>query len=475
MSRAHPVYDRAHPDVSDAAPGSDRDVTTHPELRDGPTGVTDRVALARRPQDAGVRALRAAFVGFFVDMFDVYLPIVALAPAMSFFQPDTLSPALQSTLFYVVFAFSLVGRPVGAIVFGHYSDKIGRRKVTIISMGGFAAVTLLIALLPGYESWGIGSIAALTFLRFLDGIFLGGEYTGANPLAMEYAPKDKRGLWAAIIHSGFPLAVVAMSLMTGALLRALPTGSLHSAYVQWGWRIPFVVGALLAAAVCYYCVKKVPESKIWVQARHTKSPLKDVLRGENLRCLVQVFVTLSGAWFTLNAVTSVLPGVLLNVRGVSDVTLTDAQLVTHLILVVAFVAAGMLGQRIGRRPTLALFGLAGCSAGPAFYYLLVRSGYRNPVELTALVLLINLCALPVWAVVTSYINERFPTDVRASGYGLGYSAAMIIPAFTWLYMLGLKALGVPYAYTQIVFLALGGFLLLVGALSGPETKHVEMA
>ena len=138
-------------------------------------------------------------------MFDVYLPIIALAPAMSFFQPDTLSPAQQSTLFYVVFALSLVGRPLGAVVFGHYSDKIGRRRTTIISMGGFALVTLLIAFLPGYETWGIGSIAALTFLRFLDGIFLGGEYTGANPLAMEYAPKDQRGLWAAFIHiSGLP-------------------------------------------------------------------------------------------------------------------------------------------------------------------------------------------------------------------------------------------------------------------------------
>ena len=75
--------------------------------------------------------MRAAFVGFFVDMFDVYLPIVALGPARSFFQPATLSPALKSTLFYIVFALSLVGRPVGAILFGHYGDKLGRRSVTI--------------------------------------------------------------------------------------------------------------------------------------------------------------------------------------------------------------------------------------------------------------------------------------------------------------------------------------------------------
>ncbi len=99
--------------------------------------------------DAGQRALRAAFIGFFVDMFDVYLPVVALGPAISYFQPATLSPALKSTLFYVVFALSLVGRPVGATLFGHYGDKLGRRWVAIISMGGFAVVTLFIGAVAG--------------------------------------------------------------------------------------------------------------------------------------------------------------------------------------------------------------------------------------------------------------------------------------------------------------------------------------
>jgi MFS family permease len=159
---------------------------------------------------------------------------------------------------------------------------------------------------------------------------------------------------------------------------------------------------------------------------------------------------------------------------VSSAIVNNAQLITHLLLFPVFILVGMLGQHIGRRSTLAVIGVAGCTAGPALYYVLVSSGYRNPVELIVLVALINLCATPVWAVVTSYINERFPTAVRASGYGLGYSAAMIIPAFTSLYMLGLNALGFPYAYTQIVFLALGGLLLLVGALSGPETKHVDI-
>jgi MFS family permease len=424
---------------------------------------------------AGHRALGAAFLGFFVDMFDVYLPVVALGPAMSYFQPAALSPALKSTLFYIVFALSLVGRPIGATLFGHYGDKLGRRKVAIISMGGFALVTLLIGLLPGYESWGVASIALLVLLRFVDGVFLGGEYTGANPLAMEYAPKEKRGKWAAFIHMGFPLAVAAMSLITTGLLRALPAGSLHSPYVQWGWRIPFFLGALFAGGVFLYYVKKVPESNVWAKAEKPKSPLKELFRGDNFRCLSQVFLLLSGAWFTLNAVTSILPGVLLTVRHVNSVVVTNALLIAHLFLALVFVPIGMLGQRIGRRTILALIGLAGLTIGPILYYVLVRSGYQSALQVTLLVTSINLCATPVWAIVTSYIIERFPTGVRASGYGVGYSAATIIPAFSSFYMLGLKGLGMPYEYTEIVIFALGGFLLLVGALCGPETKNVELS
>jgi MFS family permease len=425
--------------------------------------------------DEGRRALWAAFIGFFVDMFDMYLPIVVLGPAMSYFQPATLSPVLKSTWFYIVFALSLVGRPVGATIFGHYGDKLGRRKATIISMGGFAVVTLLIGLLPGYESWGLGSIAALTLLRFVDGIFLGGEYTGANPLAMEHAPKEKRGEWAAFIHLGFPLSVAAMALITSGLLRVLPAGTPQSPYMRWGWRIPFFLGALLAGGVFFYYVTKVRESSVWAQGEKTESPLKELFSGDNFRCLAQVFLVASGAWFTLNAVTSMLPGVLLTVLHVNSVVVTIAQLVANLVLAICFVPVGRLGQRIGRRTVLASMGVAGITVGPILYYVLVRCGYRTAWQVMLLVTLINLCATPAWAIVTSYINERFPTVVRASGYGIGYSAAAIIPAFSSFYMLGLNALGMPYAYTEIVLLAVGGLLLLLGALSGPETRHVDLA
>lgn len=429
--------------------------------------------LAIDTRRAGRRALIAAFVGFFVDMFDVYLPTVALGPAMVYFQPGTMSTAAKSTLFYIVFALSLVGRPIGATVFGHYADKVGRRRIAIISMGGFTLVTFLIALLPGYATWGIASVVVLTFLRFVDGFFLGGEYTCANPLAMEYAPKEKRGVWAAFIHTGFPMAMIVMTLMTAGLLRAFPAGTPDSEYARFGWRIPFLFGALLSGGAFLYYLRRVPESRVWANSVPKASPLKEVCQGGNFRCLLQVFVFMSGGWFGLNAVTSILPGVLLTVRHVDSITVTKAQLVAAIALAFVFVPFGWLGQRFGRRRVLALIGLATCTAGTFSYFVLVKSGYGNRLEVIALVTFINLCFMPSCAFLTSYISERFPTAVRASGYGVGYSAAAIIPAFSSFYMLGFMKLGMPYEYTQLVILALGGLLLMIGVLAGPETKHVD--
>jgi MFS family permease len=94
------------------------------------------------------RAVQAAYFGFFVDMFDVYLPIAVLAPALVYFMPAGLGGATQATIFYLVFAVTLIGRPLGAAIFGHFADQLGRRRTTLVSVGGFGIATLLIAMLP---------------------------------------------------------------------------------------------------------------------------------------------------------------------------------------------------------------------------------------------------------------------------------------------------------------------------------------
>src|SRR6516164_5474946 len=251
-------------------------------------------------------------------MFEVYLPIAVLAPALAYFVPTGLSGAAQATIFYGVFAVSLIGRPIGAVIFGHFGDRLGRQRITLISVAGVGLVTLVIALLPGYAAWGQGAIVALISLRLLAGIFIGGEYTAANPLAMEYSPKEKRGLYAAFIHIGYPAALICISLLAALMLNVAPGGDAGSAYAVWGWRIPFVIGALLAGALFVYYYLLVPESELWRASKKSTAPLKELFSGSDLRRLGQLFVVMSGAWLTLNATVGALPGVINTVLGVKS-------------------------------------------------------------------------------------------------------------------------------------------------------------
>ena len=434
-----------------------------------------KLTLARVDRSADLaarRAVRAACFGFFVDMFDVYLPIAALAPALTYFIPAGLSGTTQATIFYVVFAVTLIGRPLGALIFGYFGDLLGRRKTTLVSVGGFAVVTSLIALLPGYAAWGGFAIAALIVLRLLDGIFIGGAYTAANPLAMEYSPKHKRGLYGALIHVGYPAALLCTSLLTALMLTVAPAGDASSPYATWGWRVPFVIGALLSGALFFYYYWLVPESELWRSSAKSTAPLKELFSGADLRRLGQLFIVMTGAWLTLNATVGALPGVINAVLGVKSSGVNTGILIGAGISAVLYPFIGLLSQRFGRRRTIAVIGLLNLIPAGALYYLLVASGYRDPTRLIILVALIMVLSLPVWAVHTPYLAESFRTGIRSSGYGVSYSLATILPGLYALYMLGLGAL-MPYAYTPIVLLALGGLFLSIGALAGQETKDVD--
>jgi MFS family permease len=434
----------------------------NPDLAE-PTRTSDLIAR---------RAVRAAYFGFFVDMFEVYLPIAVLAPALVYFIPAGLSAATKATIFSVVFAISLMGRPIGSMVFGHFGDRLGRRRITLISVAGFAIATLLIAALPGYQAWGGASIAALLILRLVDGVFIGGEYTAANPLAMEYSPKEKRGLNAAFIHVGYPAALVCVSLLTAFMLKLAPGGDAGSAYAVWGWRIPFVIGALLAGGLFLYYYLAVPESEVWRSSKKSAAPLKECFAGADLRRLGQLIVVMSGAWLTLDATVAALPGVINTVLGVKSPDVNTGILIGAAISLPIFPLIGVLSQKFGRRPTLIVLGLLNLVPASALYYVLMAGAYHDSAMLVGLIALILVLTIPVWAVITPYLAESFRTEIRSSGYGLSYSLATILPGFYSFYMLGLAKL-MPYEFSPIVLLAIGGLMLTLGALAGPETKHVD--
>lgn len=437
---------------------------------------TPVVELEHLPREVRARrALWGAILGFFVDMFDVYLPIAVLAPAITYFIPSELPAVTRATIFYIVFAVTLIARPLGSVIFGHFADVIGRRKVTLVCIAGFSLSTLLMAILPGYHSTGYLAVVLLVVLRFLAGLFIGGEYTAANPLAMEYAPKEKRGLYGALIHTGYPAALLAITALTAIMLKIAPAGGPESEYARWGWRIPFLIGVLLSGERFFYYLRRVPESDVWEAAtrrRRDNSPLRTLFQASNLKLLTRLFIVMTGAWLTLNATVGALPG-LADVLNVSSSAINSGTLVAAAFGVLIFPLLGMVSQRWGRRPTIALIGLLNTLPSGILYFILVQGRYQSPITLVGLVGAICWLSLLIWAVHTPYLVEHFRTEVRSAGYGISYSAATIIPGLYSFYMLGLSRF-MPYAYTPILLLVLGGLFLTIGALTGPETKDVDL-
>ena len=421
------------------------------------------------------RAVRGAFLAFFVDMFDIYLPIVVLAPAMIYFVSPDLNDTASAIVGASIFAVTLIGRPLGAGIFGHFADTIGRKRTAMISITGFGVATLLMALLPGYQHWGIAAVSLFILLRFVDGIFLGGEYTAANPLAMEHSPRERRGFYSAVINSAFPLAYACISLITLFLLFLMPSQGLDSPYVQWGWRIPFLIGAVLAFVFGVYYYFSVSESELWQgSGEKIGSPLRNLFSGDNLKSFLQVFVLMSGLWLSLQTVAAILPGVLGKSVGLSNTNVTITLVIGYLVLIPANLGAGVLGQRIGRRAFLIGAGVVMAVLATFLYYLLISAA---PENLFAVILLVTVVLVLVdlpFAIMPAYINERFHTGVRASGYGLGFSLAVVLPSLYAYYQAGL-AIFMPFEYTVLVLLVVGALLMVAGAVWGPETKDVDFS
>lgn len=144
--------------------------------------------------------------------------MLVLAPAIGYFEPQHLSSTATTTIYYFTIAATLLGRPCGAVIFGHWADKIGRRTTTMISIAGFGVLTALIAFLPGYAAIGIWSLVLLIGIRFVGGVFMGGEYTSNNTLALEMVPKNRRGFVGGLIQGAYPIGFALTTLVTTIML-----------------------------------------------------------------------------------------------------------------------------------------------------------------------------------------------------------------------------------------------------------------
>lgn len=414
-------------------------------------------------------SMRSGTFAFYVDQFDIYLPVLVLASIGSYFQPAGVSPTTAGVLSAMVFASTLLGRPIGAALFGEMADTLGRKHTTIVATTGFGVITLLIAALPGSSTIGGWSIGLLIVLRFVNGIFLGGAYTSAVPLAMEWSPPERRGLVAGRILSASPAAYATLGLLTWSLHQLMPTDN----YAQLGWRIPFLIGALLAFVVVVGYRRSTTEPATQRSRRGQPRPLAQLFTGAHRRDLLQVLVLMSGIWLANNMVSAVLPQLLGTRLQLSPTSVSAIATANAIGLVVAFQLGGALSQRTGRRPFYLGYGAIMAIAGGSLYALLVVTAPDAEWVVTLLMIAIGFTANASFGPIAAYLTERFPSRIRASGFGVGYSLALVLPAFYSFYLAWLSAL-MPDYLAPVVLIVIAGALVSIGGALGPETKDADL-
>ncbi|MFB7997445.1 MFS transporter [Streptomyces sp. NPDC056002] len=366
------------------------------------------------------RAVVASTVGTAIEWYDFFL--YGTAAALVF--PHLFFPGQSEyTGVLASFATQFVGfaaRPVGAAIFGHFGDRVGRKSTLVITLVLMGLSTVLIGCLPTYGSIGLAAPILLVVLRVVQGIGVGGEWGGSVLLAMEWGTKKRRGLMASWPQMGVPLGLLASTGMVRWMTSATGDG-----FESWGWRIPFLASAVLVA-VGLYVRLRVVESPDFEAVKRAQAvvrlPVWDVLRHQWREVLTSAFVRLSEQAPFYLFITFVLTyGTQHLDLARSD--LLDDTLVAAAVGLVSIPVFGHLSDRIGRRLMYGI-GIA-CVAVFAFpYFALLNTGSAGLV-LLAIVLSLVFHDMQ-YGPQAALIAEGFGTHVRYSGAGIGYQLASVI-------------------------------------------------
>lgn len=416
----------------------------------------------------GRAAVRAGVVGNYVDQLSIFLPVVALAPALS----TLAGPHAGMTAGALVIVATLLGRPLGSMVFGRLSDRVGRTRTTKVAIAGTAACTLGIAAVPTHESIGALAISAVVLLRFVGGVFLAGEYTSAIPLAMEWSAPRRRGLVSGLIMSMAPWAQSTIAFATAALLAVLGP----DAYAQWGWRLAFVAGGVASLALLAYYSSRVADAPQVVRQRdraatdRTQLGLRTVLSGRYAGAFWQMFGLMTGLWLMTNMVVILATG-----RLETDLGLTGGRVA--IVMGVAAVAqalvmslTGHLSSVVGRRRFFIVWGLVAAVAAPLLWWGTLAAGTVPVVVGIALLQVITVCG---YGPVGAYLCERFPAHVRSTGYGTAYSLSIVAPALWPWWLPALEGvLGRDGAVAAV--LVVGGLLVAGCGALGPRLAPADL-
>ncbi|MFH0173764.1 MFS transporter [Streptomyces cacaoi] len=324
-----------------------------------------------------------------------------------------------------VFAVAYVMRPLGALVFGHFGDRLGRRKVLLASMAVMTVAMLVTALLPTREQIGSAAGVVLLLLRCVMGFSVGGEYTGVMTYLVEGAPPRRRGLVASLASAASEVGAL-LAVGVAALTTALTSGP---ALDSWGWRIPFLFGALLAAGTltARSTMQESPAFEELKSARATdRAPLRRTLRGQR-PALYRTFTISSLGSITYYVGITYVPTYLTAVGGFAESDALWLATIASAAVIVITPFAGAMADRVGRRPTLVLFAVLSLVLPVSMFAFMTRG--HAALALTGAVVL-ALVAGGVSAVGASSAPEQFPVEGRLSGLAVGTVATTIFGGLT---------------------------------------------
>lgn len=435
------------------------------------TSASPRTGAERRQaRKAGI----AALVGTTLEWYDflIYGTAAALVLNSEFF--PTVSPVAGTMAAFATYAVGFVARPFGGLVLGNMGDKVGRKKMLIFTIVLMGVATALIGLLPSYASIGVAAPILLILLRLLQGFGAGGEYAGAVVLSVEHGDQNRRGLAGAWAPVGFALATL---LSTGVfqLVLLLP----DETFRDWGWRIPFLLGAVLLV-VGFFIRRNIDETQAYEEAvkaeadgtvEETKLPILEAVRRHPRNFFVVI-----GARFAENGFAYLFPvfavGFAVNNLGVeSRMTLTSV-VIASAVQVVAIPLWAHLSDRVGRRPVYAAGALASLLWLVPFFVLLETKSL--PMLVLGFTVGLGILYPAMLAPQAAYFAELFDTRTRMSGFAFAREIGSVL-AGGFLPLIA-TALIAAFGHWWIIIVYLGVLtaVTLLALAFGPETNRKDI-
>jgi metabolite-proton symporter len=409
----------------------------------------------------------ACFIGTTIEWYDFFLYGTAAALVFNKLFFPTLDPLAGTLSAYATFAVGFVARPLGGIVFGHFGDRAGRKPMLVWSLVIMGVATALIGLIPSYDSIGVWAPILLVTLRFIQGFGVGGEWGGAVLLAVEHSGGERRGL-----HGAWPQMGVPAGLLISTGLFALLSARLSdSAFLAWGWRVPFLFSIALIA-IGLFVRLRVLESPVFVTLKEahgdSRQPLLDVLRHHPRELLIG-----GGMRFAQNVLfyiyTVFVPGYGEKSLGYSRTVMLGGVMVASVVGLGSIPFWSHVSDRVGRRPVyLAGAAISLLATFPCFWLI-----ERGPGFVALAIVLAMLGHDMMYGPMGAYLSELFGTRVRYSGASLVYQltavfAGGLAPIIASLLMArsGSKAVA--------GYLAVCCAITLVATWFAPETHRVRL-